>query len=186
MTDASLPIDPAVTVRRATASDADALARVAAVTFPLACPPHTTEEAKADFVRTVLSVERFGGYLADPDRVLFVAEDASGALGYTMLVRGEPADADAASAITRRPTIELSKCYALPDRHGSGVAARLMHASLEEARSGGARGIWLGVNQENERARRFYAKHGFEVVGQKRFLVGGRYEDDFVLERALE
>lgn len=186
MSDPSLPIGAPVLVRRAVASDADALAAVAAVTFPLACPPHTTEEAKADFIRSVLSPERFRGYLADPDRVLFLAEDASGALGYTMLVRGEPSDTDAASAITRWPTIELSKCYALPGHHGSGVAARLMAASLDEARASGAAGVWLGVNQENERARRFYAKHGFAVIGRKRFLVGDRYEDDFVLERVLE
>ncbi|QHC54749.1 GNAT family N-acetyltransferase [Rathayibacter tanaceti] len=179
------PSPSPVTIRRAVASDAAALSSVAAVTFPLACPPHTTREAKAEFIRTVLSVERFREYLADDARVLFVAEDATGALGYTMIIRGEPADADADSTITHRPGVELSKCYALPAWHGSGVAARLMVASIDDARAGGARGMWLGVNQENERARRFYAKHGFEVVGTKRFLVGGRYEDDFVLERAL-
>ncbi|ROP45099.1 ribosomal protein S18 acetylase RimI-like enzyme [Rathayibacter sp. PhB185] len=182
----SLPpsADP-VTVRRASAADAEELAAVAAATFPLACPPHVTEEAKADFIRTVLSVERFRGYLADPGRVLFVAEDDSGALGYTMLVRGEPYDPEAAVAVTVRPTIELSKCYALPDRHGSGIAARLMAATLDEARAIGALSVWLGVNQENERARRFYAKHGFAPVGVRHFLVGGRLEEDFVLERPL-
>jgi len=45
--------------------------------------------------------------------------------------------------------------------------------------------MWLGVNQLNARAQRFYAKHGFERVGVKRFLVGDRFEDDFVYERAL-
>ncbi|MEO6997186.1 MAG: GNAT family N-acetyltransferase, partial [Terracoccus sp.] len=45
--------------------------------------------------------------------------------------------------------------------------------------------VWLGVNQQNERAQRFYAKSGFTVVGTKRFLVGDRYEDDFVMERPL-
>uniref|UniRef100_UPI002693E9D7 GNAT family N-acetyltransferase n=1 Tax=Rathayibacter sp. VKM Ac-2630 TaxID=1938617 RepID=UPI002693E9D7 len=112
-------------VRPAVASDAPALAEVAAITFPLACPPHTSEEAKAAFIRTVLSEERFAGYLADPARSLFVAEDASGAVvGYTMLVRGEPGDADAAAAVRLRPTVELSKCYVLPGSHGSGVARR--------------------------------------------------------------
>lgn len=183
--DAFPPSDTPVTVRRAVAADAEELAAVAAATFPLACPPHVTDEAKADFIRTVLSVERFRGHLADEGRALFLAEDSSGALGYTMLVRGEPSDPDAAVAVTVRPTIELSKCYAVPDRHGSGIAARLMAATLDEARASGALSIWLGVNQENERARRFYAKHGFEVVGTRRFLVGGRLEEDFVLERPL-
>jgi ribosomal protein S18 acetylase RimI-like enzyme len=49
----------------------------------------------------------------------------------------------------------------------------------------GAEGIWLGVNQENARAQRFYGKHGFDRVGAKRFLVGDRYEDDWVMERSL-
>lgn len=173
-------------IRRAVASDARELARVAAMTFPLACPPHTSDEAKAAFIRTVLSEERFAGYLADPDRSLFVAENASGAAtGYTMLVRGEPGDADAAAAVRLRPTVELSKCYVLPGSHGSGVASALMEESLEDARGSGAAGVWLGVNRLNERAQRFYARHGFAVVGEKRFLVGDRYEDDFVLERPL-
>lgn len=171
-------------IRPAVPVDAAALAAVAAVTFPLACPPHTTEEAKADFIAMHLSEASFDGYLADPDRDLFVAEDG-GVLGYTMLVAGDPTDADVAAAITTRPTIELSKVYVLPDVHGGGVAPALVAASIEAARARGAAAVWLGVNQENGRANRFYEKTGFVQVGTKRFLVGGRYEDDFVRELVL-
>ncbi|MEP6478552.1 MAG: GNAT family N-acetyltransferase, partial [Rhodoglobus sp.] len=41
-------------------------------------------------------------------------------------------------------------------------------------------GVWLGVNQFNARANRFYEKSGFAIVGTKKFLVGEKYEDDFV------
>ncbi len=34
----------------ATPDDADALAALAAVTFPLACPPHTTPDAITQFI----------------------------------------------------------------------------------------------------------------------------------------
>ncbi len=174
-----------VNVRRATAADASALAAVAAATFPLACPPHTTDEAKADFIATVLSEERFTEYLADPARDLLLAETDVGVVGYAMLVHGEPADADVASAIRMRPTIELSKCYVLPGHHGAGVAGLLMRASLDAAAARKVDGIWLGVNEENERAQRFYGKHGFVKVGAKRFLVGDRLEHDWVMERLL-
>lgn len=194
-----------VLTRPATPADGEALARLAAVTFPLACPPSTTAEAIADFIATHLTEFRFAEYLTDPDRVLFVAEpDASpagvalgasdevaatgGLIGWSMLVStegGVPADADAAASVTARPAIELSKMYVHPAVHGAGVAGALMEATLDAAARAGASVVWLGVNQENRRAIRFYEKHGFEVVGTKRFRVGDRLEHDYVLERPL-
>jgi ribosomal protein S18 acetylase RimI-like enzyme len=174
-----------LTVRPATAADTVELARIAAVTFPLACPPSSTEIRQADHIAKWLSRERFAEYLADPERVLLIAEVAGVAAGYTMLVFGEPADPDVIASLRIAPTVELSKCYVLPDHHGQGVAKALMAASLDVARTRGTAGVWLGVNNENARAQRFYSKSGFETVGTKRFLVGDAYEDDFVMERAI-
>ena len=174
-----------VHVRSATPADASTLARVAAATFALACPPHTTEASIEAFIATVLSMECFEGYLADPSRDLFLAEDDGEAVGYAMLVTGEPADPDVRVALRHHPPSELSKIYVLPDRHGAGTSRLLMQACLDAARRRGSVGAWLGVNQLNARAQRFYAKSGFERVGTKRFLVGDRYEDDYVYEQAL-
>lgn len=102
-----------------------------------------------------------------------------------MLVAGEPKDADVASSITVRPTVELSKCYVMPGHHGAGIAGQLMARSLEAARERGGAAVWLGVNEENARAQAFYEKSGFAKVGRKRFLVGDRWEEDFVMERRL-
>jgi ribosomal protein S18 acetylase RimI-like enzyme len=173
-----------VTIRRATPADAPALAEVAAATFALACPPHVTKESIATFIREVLSEERFEDYLADDSRVLFLAE-TDRPVGYAMLVVGEPGDPEVRAVLSHRPTSELSKIYVLPEGHGAGVSRELMAASLQAARDAGAVGVWLGVNQENERAQRFYAKSGFTRVGTKRFRVGDRYEDDFVFEQGL-
>jgi ribosomal protein S18 acetylase RimI-like enzyme len=175
-----------VIVRPSTPQDAPELAEVAALTFGLACPPSTTEDAKDDFLSNVLSESNFDAYLADPGReVIVVADDSGPILGYTMLVLGDPSDDEVASAISIRPTIELSKCYVLATHHSSGAAARLMQATLETAVRLGCAGVWLGVNVENQRAQRFYAKHGFVRVGTKHFLLGGQLEDDWVMERAL-
>ncbi|SIO11049.1 Ribosomal protein S18 acetylase RimI [Agromyces cerinus subsp. cerinus] len=177
-------------------TDAAALASLAAATFPLACPPHTTPEAIADFIARNFGVDHFEGYLADPERILLVAElpgeaPAAGAvadprlLGYTMLVGGEPSDADAARAVAARPAIEVSKVYVLAESHGTGAGAALMRASLDAARAAGAATAWLGVNEENARAIAFYERHGFAKVGDKHFVVGGRVEDDWVMEHPL-
>ena len=172
-------------VRPAAPDELPELAAVAALTFPLACPPHTTDEAKAAFIAAHLTETSFAGYLADPARDVLVAEVDGRIAGYVMLIEGEPTDAEVAVAIRIRPTVELSKCYVHPEHQGAGVAGDLMAASLDAAAARGAAGIWLGVNQLNARAQAFYGKHGFERVGVKRFLVGERYEDDYVYERAL-
>ncbi|ARJ06214.1 GNAT family N-acetyltransferase [Humibacter sp. BT305] len=177
-----------VEVRRAVANDSAALARVAAATFPLACPPGSDPADIADFIAANLTEERFAEYLADPARVITVAEgeaDRSEFAGYTMLVEGDPSDADVASALRLRPTIELSKVYVREQYHGAGVSRRLVDATIAAALDTTAKGVWLGVNDRNARAVRFYEKSGFERVGRKTFRLGSTLESDFVMERPL-
>jgi diamine N-acetyltransferase len=178
-----------LTVRIAAPDDAVALAELAAETFPLACTPGTTAEAIAEFIAAHFTVAQFEQHLSDHARILLVAQEPEpGArlIGYAMLVTGEPADVDAAAAVTARPTIELSKFYTRAAAHGSGVAALLMGASIDAATARGAASMWLGTNEQNVRALRFYEKHAFRRVGRKRFKLGDRLEHDWVLERPLE
>jgi GNAT superfamily N-acetyltransferase len=171
-----------VTVRLASDADAAVLHALAAATFALACPPETTQASIDDFIARNLSETSFAGYLADPARDLLIVDVDDAPAGYTMLVAGDPTDPDVAGALTTRPTIELSKVYVLGESHGAGVGSALIGATVDAARRRGAAAVWLGVNQFNQRANRFYEKHGFVVVGTKKFLVGERYEDDFVRE----
>lgn len=171
-------------IRIANRADASALSALAAATFPLACPPESTAADIAAFIAEVLSESRFDEYLADPARTILVAE-ADEMIGYVMLIDGEPSDAAVAVAATLRPTVEISKLYVLPGNHGGGIATQLMSVALDHARRLEARAAWLGVNQRNERAQKFYRKNGFEIVGTKTFWVGRQQHDDYVMERAL-
>jgi ribosomal protein S18 acetylase RimI-like enzyme len=172
-------------IRKATTDDAGLLAELAAVTFPLACPPSSSPEDIAAHLANTLSEQHFRSYLEDPDITVLVI-DAGGALrGYSLLVNRPAADADVASALTLLPSVELSKCYVHPEHHGLGAATELMHASLDAAAAAGAAAVWLGVNNQNARAIRFYEKSGFQKVGTKSFRLDSTVEHDFVLERAL-
>jgi ribosomal protein S18 acetylase RimI-like enzyme len=174
-----------VAIRAADPDDAPLLHRLAAATFALACPPGTLPEAVTEFIAIHLSEARFAEYLADTSRDLFIATVDGVPAGYTMLLNDEPDDPDVARSIAVHPTAELSKVYVLVEHHGSGIAAALVEATVEAARKRGAAGVWLGVNQHNTRANRFYQKQGFARVGTKKFRVGNRWEDDFVRERVL-
>lgn len=175
----------AISVTPADGPEAAALAAVAAATFPLACPPSAAAEDVAAFIATHLSVPRFGDYLADPNRIVFRASDGDRIIGYSMLIRGIGGDPDIARAVPQRPAVEVSKMYVLPSHHRTGAAAALMRAGIDWASADGAAAMWLGVNENNARAQRFYRKHGFEVTGSRTFRLGAGTEADFVMVRAV-
>lgn len=176
----------AIDVAPAVEADLPELADVAARTFPLACPPAVTRENIAVFIDAHLSAARFGDYLADPEREVFVARTPDRRIvGYAMLIRGIPDDDDVQRAVTVRPAVEVSKIYVLPESHGGGAAAALMAAAIRRAEELGAQSVWLGVNQQNRRAQRFYTKHGFVVAGIRTFRLGNAVENDYVMTRRL-
>jgi ribosomal protein S18 acetylase RimI-like enzyme len=168
-------------VRPAAVSDADELAEVAARTFPLACSPSVAAGDIAACITATLSPQCFRAYLTDPNRRVLAATESARMIGYAMMVRG--ADPDVATFVEPRLAVELSKMYVLPDHHGGGAAAALMEAGIAWVAETGASTVWLGVNQNNHRAQTFYRKHGFTVVGTRRFKVGAVLEDDFVMVR---
>jgi GNAT superfamily N-acetyltransferase len=169
----------------AAVADVAELADVAARTFPLACPESVSADNVAAFIDANLSEQRFRDYLADPDRLVLAARGDLRIVGYAMLIRGVPDDDEVQRAVTLRPAIELSKMYVLPERHGAGASAAMMSTALMWAGDQHAQAVWLGVNQKNMRAQRFYGKHGFAIHGTKTFRLGEAIENDYVMVRPV-
>jgi GNAT superfamily N-acetyltransferase len=175
----------AITTRHGVLGDEQVLHDLAARTFGLACPPGTAQTDIDAFIAAHLSVDSFSHYLGDPNRIIVLVSEDDQPVGYAMLIRDRISDPDVAAVVDETDAIELSKFYLAADRHGSGAAQALMAETLSTAERTGAKTCWLGVNQKNERAARFYAKHGFEVIGVKRFLVGSEWHDDHIRQLAL-
>jgi ribosomal protein S18 acetylase RimI-like enzyme len=179
-------VEPLARVATSDSVDIVELAAVAARTFPLACPPSVASEDIASFIDANLSEERFAQYLADPQRRILTTGHDDRITGYAMLINGVNDDPDVQRALDIRdirPAAELSKMYVLPAQHGSGASTVLMDAALAAAGEWGADCVWLGVNQENQRAQRFYRKCGFTVNGTRTFQVGAGIEYDYVMVR---
>lgn len=185
-----------LTLRQGLAAEAAALAALAAETFPLACPDHLPAADVEAFIRANLSPDRFAEYLADGERYLVLVAELDGVLaGYTLSVLPRTADeppyaADVAAVVPTRPVAELSKIYVRSTAHGSGLSQALMDATLAELATRTVEGrplagVWLGTNARNRRARVFYERAGFTLVGHRTFRVGGRVEDDAVFLRPL-
>ena len=173
-----------VTVRRGKRRDAPRLHEIARRTFHLACPPDFPREEARAFIAENLAEENFRTWAKARDAQLWVAQLAGVIVGYSLVLlrRTTPEIPGQEPAVTA----DLNKFYVLPEHHGAGAARALMASSLEHAHRAGMRVIWLGVNQRNERAQKFYRRHGFEVAAERTFQVGQTRQADFVMERTLD
>ncbi|WNO52505.1 GNAT family N-acetyltransferase [Stakelama saccharophila] len=173
--------DPVFALRRAAAGDAAALSLVASATF---LDTFAGILDGSDIVAHCAANNaplKFEAWFADPGSVITVAEAGEGGapVGYTVLTSPDlPLE-------TGPEDVELKRIYVLSRLHGSGVGRALMNRAFDDARKLGRRRVLLGVYGRNDRARAFYERHGFRLVGERRFLVGKTWHEDVVYARSL-
>jgi ribosomal protein S18 acetylase RimI-like enzyme len=88
-------------------------------------------------------------------------------------------------ALPGRPALELHRLYVARTHQGGEVARVLMEWVLERARARGAHDLFLSVYTHNHRARRFYARYGFQNVAPYVFMVGSIADPDIVCRLRL-
>lgn len=87
--------------------------------------------------------------------------------------------------VTGASPVELWRFYVDQGWHGRGIAQSLMDRVKQAARERGAKTLWLGVWERNDRARAFYAKCGFTDAGEHIFLFGTDPQTDRVMVTTL-
>src|SRR5688572_12374726 len=169
-------------IRRATRSDAQAVALIGSATF---LDTFAGVIRGADVIvhcSSAHGVAVYDSLLARADAAVWLAESIEGGapVGYAILT---PADLP-----VRDPhpdDLEIKRIYVLSRFHGTGLGPRLMDAALDEAKRRGARRALLGVYAQNARALAFYAKQGFTRIGERQFPVGENTYGDYILARRL-
>ena len=81
--------------------------------------------------------------------------------------------------------MELRQIYLLDAAKGSGIADTLMAWVFDTARAAGAPELYLTVFEHNERAKRFYTRHGFAETGSCPYTLGSRTDEDRIWGRKL-
>ena len=167
-----------ITYRDATPADAPALATLGASSFTETFG-HLYAPADLDLFLQNHTAASWSAELSDPGFAVRVAESDGALIAYAKL--GPP-------QLPFTPSMgatELRQFYVLAPWHGAGLAAPLMEWVIATARERGAAALYLSVFTDNHRARRFYARYGFEPVGTYAFMVGTHADEDIVMKLAL-
>jgi GNAT superfamily N-acetyltransferase len=170
-------------IRLAVADDAGSLADLAARTFHNTFAADNDPELLAIHMARAYNPSAQRAEIANPAMRTILVEIAGQAVAYTQL---RPWSVDTPPCVRGPEPCEIMRFYVDRPWIGRGVAQHLMNAALDEARSLGAKTIWLGVWEFNPRAIAFYRKCGFELVGDHEFLFADVVQTDLVMSRASE
>jgi ribosomal protein S18 acetylase RimI-like enzyme len=167
-----------ISYRDATPADAPKLATLGADSFTQTFG-HLYSPADLALFLEKHSAASWSVELADPAFAVRVGEADGALIAYAKLGPPQLPFTPATGAI------ELRQFYVLAPWHGAGIAAELMAWVIATARERGAADLFLSVFIDNHRARRFYARYGFEEVGSYAFMVGTHADEDIVMRLGL-
>ncbi len=168
-------------IRTATVADAAVVAELARRTFYDTFASTNDPADMALHLESSYGVEQQTREIADRDITTLLVEIDGQPAAYAQVRADHVPD-----CVADRAAVELWRFYVDRQWHGRGIAQALMTRVKEVAREGGAKTLWLGVWERNDRARAFYVKCGFADVGEHIFLFGNDPQTDRVMVAALQ
>ena len=196
-------------IRRATPADAEALSSLSRICFTQTFGHLYDPTDLAVFLDEAYTPDVLRAELADPDRATWLlfegtADEAGVPSSSPAAHPGAPKTGDEApaSSATQAPIGYVTACpahlphpdvspddgeiqrlYILQGHQGGGRGTLLLNTALEWLERDGPRTLWIGVWSENDGAQRFYARHGFETVGEYSFMVGDHADHELITRR---
>ncbi|MDO9432098.1 MAG: GNAT family N-acetyltransferase [Phenylobacterium sp.] len=168
-------------IRRATVTDAQAVAEIGARTFSETFAHLYPPEDLAGFLAEAYSLEQTRADLADPAKAVWLVEADGVVVGYALAGPCGLPHAEVTPACG-----ELKRFYLLKSSQNGGTGRRLFDEIMAWLERDGPRDLWIGVWSENFGAQRFYARQGFSKVGEYGFKVGSTVDHEFILKRVAQ
>ena len=199
-------------IRRATPADAEALSALSRTCFTQTFGHLYDPADLAIFLDEAYAPDVLRAELEDPDRATWLLfDDPSDEDGDPSPSPAddpnapEPQSQAPASSATQAPigyvTVcpahlphpdvapgdgEIQRLYILEGHQGGGRGTLLLNTALEWLERDGPHTLWIGVWSENYGAQRFYARHGFEIVGDYSFMVGDHADYELITRRPAQ
>jgi ribosomal protein S18 acetylase RimI-like enzyme len=170
-----------ITIRFASANDANLVAELSQQTFYETFAPYNTPENMDKFMKEQFTHEELEKEVLTAGNIFLLAYIRDEVVGYVRIREGERFP-----QFGTLPSMEIVRIYALQSSIGTGVGKALMEKSITLARGSGKKIVWLGVWEKNERAIRFYTKWGFRRFGEHDFLLGNDLQTDWLMMKQLD
>ncbi|HYK44187.1 MAG TPA: GNAT family N-acetyltransferase [Parafilimonas sp.] len=171
-----------VVIRQATASDAELIADLSRETFYNAFAPYNTKANMDKFMNEVFTREKLIAEVAAPGNIFLLAFVGDEPAGYVRMrdknLPEEPLGTD--------NIIEIARIYTASSEISKGIGSLMLKECVSTAKEMRRQYIWLGVWEKNDKAIRFYERHGFKTFGDHTFMLGDDVQTDLLMARQVE
>ena len=172
---------PSLTIRDAVPEDLPALVALSKKTFSDKFAHLYNPEDLAAFLEESHGEANYRRWLADPENLVRVGQDGTGALKAYLLC--SPLSLPAENP--KPGAVELKRVYVDASVQGRGLGSRFIDEALAWARARGAPEMYLSVFSGNLEAQRLYDRLGWEKVGEFIFPVGRHRDLEFLMRLSL-
>lgn len=130
----------------------------------------------AQFIKDKYNTEKTKYHIENKDNFFRIAFDGNEIKGYVFGGAMSLPFKDCAPN-----SYEMQRLYVSDDMKGKGIAKLLYDELLAHCQSIKTPELYLGVWSQNERAKAFYERLGFEYVGKYLFQVGKTFDDERIM-----
>lgn len=163
--------------RPATPEDAPALSELGRTSFVDAFGHLYSADNLGRFLEQAYAQSAVEAELANAARLYRIAERDGLMIGFCKIGFDVTLDHDSKG----RRVMELKQLYLRGSETGSGLGGALMDWALGEGRARGFDDVILSVWSQNFGAQRFYARYGFEKIGDTIFMVGDHRDEEHLM-----
>ncbi len=168
-------------IRQCSISDAEALLQLAKQTFIEAYWERNDPDNMRSYMAQHFTLERVRSELENQHSLFYLLlQDDETLAGYLKVNF-----AGAQTELNEAKTLEIERIYLKKAFWGAGIGDVLLKKAIAIAQEARMDFIWLGVWKDNDRAIRFYQKHGFDIFGTHTFVLGTEEQEDWLMRRAL-
>lgn len=147
-----------IEIRKATSNDAAILSLLAQVTFREAFGHFWNDPfVLRNYFKQTFSVAKLKSSLDKPNNVFWIAFADELPVAYAKLKLYCPYE-----KLSDPQPAQLQKIYVLNDYIGQKIGEQLQQVLFNEVEKAGIKTLWLAVWDENDKAIRFYERHGFK------------------------
>jgi ribosomal protein S18 acetylase RimI-like enzyme len=170
-----------ITIRRIGLAEINRLQEIGRQTFMETFSDMNTEKNMKKYLEEKFSINRLTDELNNADSQFYFAELDSNVIGYLKLNSG-PSQTE----LKDDSAIEIERIYVLKDFHGKNAGQLLFNKAIEIAMMVKAEYVWLGVWENNHRAKSFYRKNGFTEFDKHVFRLGDSEQTDLMMKLKLK